>query len=349
MPFYHKLKHPSAENKRCLTKLIELRAQLKAEVPEKTQSKHLLFATWNIRDFDKPSYNSRLKESFYYIAEIISHFDIVAIQEVYKDLNALNKVMEILGSGWDYIFTDTTEGGRGNSERMAYVFDKSKVRFGGLCGEMVIPPMSDGTPVGQVWRTPMISGFEAGWARFMMCSVHIQWGSNDANSAERIKEIEHVAKFLERRSKDETAWARKLILLGDFNIFSQKHQTYAELEKRGFKSPKELTETYTNLGKEKRTYDQILLKERKERFEVVKGGAFDFTKALFTLADEPVYKPLMLKKKKKETDPDEFYSNYKQWSTHQMSDHLPLWLEVKIDYSDAYLSDLLKKQELPIV
>ena len=29
---------------------------------------------------------------------------------------------------------------------------------------------------------------------------------------------------------------------------------------------------------------------------------------------------------------------YRQWRTFQMSDHLPLWLEVVTDYSDDYLA-----------
>ena len=31
------------------------------------------------------------------------------------------------------------------------------------------------------------------------------------------------------------------------------------------------------------------------------------------------------------------------WRTFQMSDHLPLWVELKVDFSDAYLKRLLKQ------
>lgn len=30
-----------------------------------------------------------------------------------------------------------------------------------------------------------------------------------------------------------------------------------------------------------------------------------------------------------------YYRTY--WRTHQMSDHLPMWVELKIDYSEQYL------------
>ncbi len=350
MPFYQDLIKKNQANKRTLNRLIDLRHQLKNEIKPKTE-KHLLLATWNIRDFDKPSYNFRLDESFYYIAEIISHFDLVAIQEVYKDLTALNRVMKILGSEWDYVFSDTTEGSRGNSERMAYVYNSKKIRFGGLSGEMVIPPVvktingvKTKVPVGQVWRTPLICGFKSGWAKFMICSVHIQWGKSIANSQERIQEIEHVADFLRKRTNDKTAWARKIVLLGDFNIFSNKDQTYQALVKKGFKSPDVLDPVYTNLASKKRKYDQILLRERKNKFEVVDGGAFDFTQSVFKDGEENTYKSMMTKLKKDPTIPDTFYKNYKTWRTHQISDHLPLWVELKIDYSDEYLKYLLSKQ-----
>ena len=32
-----------------------------------------------------------------------------------------------------------------------------------------------------------------------------------------------------------------------------------------------------------------------------------------------------------------YYRTY--WRTHQMSDHLPMWVELKIDYSREYLKD----------
>ena len=34
---------------------------------------------------------------------------------------------------------------------------------------------------------------------------------------------------------------------------------------------------------------------------------------------------------------------YLNGRTYQMSDHLPMWVELKIDYSDEYLKSKLKK------
>ena len=57
-----KIKDP-IERKRVIEKLIDLRAQLDKEIPEKTASNTLLLATWNIREFGdnrKPAEVGRL-------------------------------------------------------------------------------------------------------------------------------------------------------------------------------------------------------------------------------------------------------------------------------------------------
>ena len=39
--------------------------------------------------------------------------------------------------------SDVTEGSAGNQERMAFLFDRRKIRFSGVAGEIVIPPIED--------------------------------------------------------------------------------------------------------------------------------------------------------------------------------------------------------------
>lgn len=354
MPFYQNLKvknKDGSENptdKRTVERLLELRKEVKKQgIPERTLNKTLLLATWNIRDFDKPIFGSRLQESYYYIAEIISHFDIVAIQEVYKDLTGLNNLMRILGSEWNYLFSDVTEGNQGNDECMAFVYDTRKVRFGGLAGEMVLPPNPDGTPASQIWRTPMICGFRAEWAKFMLCSVHILWGKGSGDSPpDRVAEIEKVAQFLKRRTEDETAWARKLILVGDFNIAKNTDPTFKPLADAGFKMPDLLKDIHTNALKNKQ-YDKIVFREKENSLNFLKGGAFDFYEVVYKKSDEVVYEPFMGKSYSVKSDgtartPKQKSDYYEDWRTHQMSDHLPLWVEFEIDFADEYLEDKLK-------
>ena len=125
MPFYYSLwQQPTEIRKRAAEGLKRLARQFVDDgVPARAVSGTLLLATWNIREFDSAKYGDRCVECFYYIAEIINRFDLVAIQEVREDLRALDRVQEILGGWWKYIVTDVTAGTAGNRERMAFMYD----------------------------------------------------------------------------------------------------------------------------------------------------------------------------------------------------------------------------------
>ena len=354
MPFYHRINTKTKPGKRIAKRLLDLKQAL-SSIPDKTLDSRLLIATWNIRDFDKPAYGERLDEAIYYIAEIISRFDIVAIQEVYKDLRGLNRVLSVLGGSWKYIVTDMAGDGRGNKERMTFLYDSRKVSFGGLAGELVLPEVTikEGgkkkvVPAEQVWRTPYICGFRAGWSRFMLASVHILWGSSTAEPVDRVKEIENVADFLRKRTLDKTAWSQNLILLGDFNIFSTDDATFQMLLDHKFTVPEKLMEFESNAGKN-RHYDQIAFRVQKDRLDQTgECGVFDFYEHVFTEDDESLYEKEMGERYKttakgKVKTPRQSSTYYKtHWRTHQMSDHLPMWVELKIDYSERYLQRKLK-------
>jgi hypothetical protein len=50
------------------------------------------------------------------IAEVVSRFDVVAIQEVRRSAQAFLGMMQVLGDGWAFLVTDVTLGAQGNSE-----------------------------------------------------------------------------------------------------------------------------------------------------------------------------------------------------------------------------------------
>ena len=348
MPFYRNIKTGEEWGRRTIERLLELRKQLEAEVPERRLKETLLLASWNIREFDSHKYGRRMDEAIYYMAEIVDRFDLVAVQEVHKDLEGVKRLMEVLGGGWKYIFTDVTLGERGNMERLAFLYDSDKVRFGGLAGELVLPDVEVGgekKPVTQLARTPFVCGFTAGWTKFMLATVHILWGKDKADPPERVEEIKQVAQRFREMTLDEDAWARNLMLLGDFNIFRPENATFKEIEKAGFTVPDEIRNRPTNAMKT-RHYDQIAFMTRPDSLETTgKAGAFDFYQTVYRTSDEEAYGLDMGEayekdeKGKPRTDAGKrtYYSN---WRTHQMSDHLPLWVELKIDYSDEYLERL---------
>lgn len=351
MPFYYEIDENSPAGKRTADRLLALQQQLASEVPKRTISDTLLLATWNIREFDSSKFGERTKESFYYIAEIISHFDIVAVQEVRKNLEALNHVNDILGGWWSYVVTDVTVGGPGNKERMAFLYDSRKVRFGGLSGEIVMPPKrgKDGvyTPANQLARTPYLVGFKSSWYKFMLCTVHILYGKAQPDDPRRIKEIKMIADFLVKLAHDKDAWSPNLILLGDFNIFSVGDPTFEALVNAGFHIPQELQSLPpTNIGKKARHYDQIAFLTQKDLpLAILNAGVFNFYKSVFRDEDEQIYKPEMgagytttsSGKPRSASSKKRYYPV--DWRTHQMSDHLPMWVELKIDFGKEYLEE----------
>ena len=148
------------EKKRTIENLLPLRGGLKDELPPKIADVNLLIASWNIKEFGHTT--QRLYESYFYIAEILSHFDLVIIQEIKSGLDDLYRVMSILGPGWKYLVNDITEGTKGNSERSAYLFNAKRVEFAGLAGEIVLwDELTSGSAVRQLnngWKSARISG-----------------------------------------------------------------------------------------------------------------------------------------------------------------------------------------------
>ena len=363
------------ERNRVIGRLINLKKDLDEKIPSKIFNENVLIATWNIRDFDsnKFGYGPRIPESFYYLSEIISSFDLIAIQEVNADLFAFNRLMYVLGNQWDYIMTDVTEGSSGNGERMAYIYDTNRVSFKKIAGEIVLSKRKVLTDGRQFVRTPFLVAFQSGWFKFKLCTVHIYFGSDSGEKLKRrIEEIDSIAKNLSARAK---RYNENLILLGDFNIFSPEHETMKALKRHGFKIPEGIENQPSNMYKNKH-YDQIAFKEKKG--EIIYGnqansaGAYDFYRKVFTTRQFKDYQNLVLKNLKdklaeqneklaKENDTEkrkkveksiakfeaiiastDKQKNYykKEWRTFQMSDHLPMWAELKINFSLSYLDKI---------
>lgn len=380
---YHALRNDFkkiAKRKDVVKNLKKLKDNIAKEVPHKILNENIIIATWNIRDFDNNKFGNgpRMNESFFYIAEIISAFDVVAIQEVNEDLYAFNKLMYVLGEDWDYIMTDVTEGSSGNGERMAYVFNTNRVRFEKIAGEIVLPDRSLIEGEKQFARTPYMVAFKSGWFNFKLCTVHIYFGAESgAKLKRRISEIEKIAKALSKKAKKSN---ENLIVLGDFNINSPDHKTMQALEKNGFKIPDSIKKKprATNMFQTKH-YDQIAYNERSKTIEFANNensaGVYNFYNKVFTTRQFKdyqqniidLYETKVARKTEEllnETDPEkieklsedrndliaflqdekeqkEFYK--KKWRTFQMSDHLPMWTELKINFSTKYLDRLLNE------
>jgi endonuclease/exonuclease/phosphatase family metal-dependent hydrolase len=312
-------------------------------VPRRTKKSSLIIGTWNIRDFDnnKFRHGPRRRESLHYIAEILSAFDVCALQEINEDLTPLKDVIRLMGPGWDFIATDVTVGSSGNRERMAFVFDSRKVRFRNIAGEIVLPKHALLPGEQQFARTPFLVSFQAGWFKFSLCTVHIYFGEESKGSEgyqRRVQEIEFLAKEMADRAERER---ENYILLGDFNIKNPIDETMQALTKAGFQLP---PEQYPSNLLGTNYYDQIAFRTRPDELTFLSSGAFDWSQTLFRPEHYDHY-ATALPARHRDLGPDgspgdkgkdkEYYS--RRWLTWQMSDHLPLWVELAVDFSDAHL------------
>lgn len=335
-------------------RLLDLRARLKEPapigVPTRTLESSLIVGTWNIRDFDNNKFRNgpRRRESLQYIAEIISSFDVCAIQEINEDIGPLKDVVRLLGSSWQFIATDITQGPSGNRERMAFVYDTRKVTFRNIAGEIVIPKHKLLSDEQQFARTPFIVSFQAGWFKFVICTVHIYFGTESKNSEgyqRRVEEISYIANELADRAKRDD---ENYILLGDFNIKNPIDETMKALTGAGFILPPELFPSNV-LGN--RFYDQIAFQTKRDEVTFLSAGVFDFTKVLFRPEHYDHYAPVLPARQRdlddngrpKDVSKDKDYYS-KRWLTWQMSDHLPLWVELAIDFSDEHLQHNLSEE-----
>src|SRR5882762_5232427 len=129
VPFYSTINNKTPEGRRTAEGLLRLKKALDLAVPTKTLDQTLLIASWNLREFGGNKSGGREAEPLFYIAEILSRFDLIAVQEVRDNLDALDDLMYRLGGWWKYLVSDVTFGAQGNNERHAFVYDTRKLSF----------------------------------------------------------------------------------------------------------------------------------------------------------------------------------------------------------------------------
>ncbi|MFW9889124.1 MAG: endonuclease/exonuclease/phosphatase family protein [Candidatus Thorarchaeota archaeon] len=308
-----------------------LKRGLDETIPPKTTDSNLLIGTWNIKSFggltkkwktgrgDDPKRGVRALK---YIAEIVSRFDVVAIQEVKGNLRALRHMLKALGPDWSLMMSDEVKGDKGNYERLAYVFDSRRVKLSGMAGEMVIPTEELKTKKytldKQFARTPYAVGFKAGGRTFVLVTLHVIFGKeNEVMVEERAQELLTIAQWLADWARDINSWEQNLVTLGDFNIDRAGDHLYDALISSGldihehfYDLPRTIYDT-TKRPKDRTFYDQIAWFTGYDgkpaltlRFR--KGGNFDFTKYVF-----------------------DGYG--KRQLECRMSDHFPLWAEFELE------------------
>ena len=307
-------------SKRVVEDIARLRRRIQdSNLPSKHIDHNLLVATWNIRNFgsiyekwtENPGSPKRNLRSMAYIAEIVKIFDVVAIQEVKRDTSAIRMLLEeFLGDNWDLIMSDVTAGKKGNTERLAYIYDKRRVQPSGLAGEIVLPPTDEGDPVEQFDRTPYIVGFQSAQESFSLLTAHIRYG--DAPE-DRTGELKAIAEYIAEEIRDRTAGGgeeKNLIVLGDFNIDERgDYPLFQAFVSTGLVVPSNLLNLKTTYGTNPKFYDQIAwFMGNLDLLTSGKAGVINLAGA--------IYKELTLRQ-----------------MSYRVSDHFPVWVEFLIDRS----------------
>lgn len=336
----------SDHNERIKSGLTRISKALEQEVPKRGSSNQLIIATWNIREFatNKRSQSPpRSTEPLAYIALIFSYFDIVAVQELTGSANefesAKQKLLDRLGSHWQYAGSGVTEGSLGNNERLGFFFDTRSVQRNGELDEIVLPEqiMKNVGLDRQIARTPLIAGFNKGNRKITLTNARIYYGSlSGEKRQERLIEFTALVKYLRTIIKRGHVFSEHLILMGDLN-FDRPDAPEAYVAKEAeFTFPKNLLEAPSNQNMT-RPYDQIILSWNADLEGpcVTSAGVFKVFDHVYRNKDVDTYMAIIktelassIRKSLVSKDPRKYF---KQWRTNKMSDHFPKWVVLNLD------------------
>ncbi|MGI9022961.1 MAG: endonuclease/exonuclease/phosphatase family protein [Acidimicrobiales bacterium] len=302
-----------------------LAGTLDAALPPKQLDRNLVIGTWNIRAFGDLSDSwggatdggpQRDRRSLALITEIVSHFDVIAIQEVKGNIRCLRHMMHALGPNWSFILTDATRGNAGNDERLAFVFDTRRVRLSGLACELVlsdddIKVAGAGDLVRQFARTPYAVSFASEGQTFILVTLHVLWGRVPGD---RIPELRGIAEWVAGWADEIASWGQNLIALGDFNIDRKGDEAFEAFTSTGLHPADALNGVpRTIFAKGKGGfYDQIAWFDRPDGEPLLTlrptgaAGGFDFVPHVYPELD-------------------------KRAVSWRISDHFPLWCEFHLD------------------
>lgn len=307
-----------------------------AKIPSSRLDESINIATWNIREFGRQRNGGfRSDAAIHYIAEILGQFDLIAVIELRDNLGDLERVMRILGPYWKVLFSDYNADPQGNRERIAFLYDERAVVPTGLAAEAdppreLDPSTGEFVPAITWWRSPYMASFRAGSFDFVLLAVHVRWGKSEAS---RARELGLLAKWLDERIKDKNNDEKDIIVCGDFNTPDHTGPLFQALASKGLERPEGLqaVSVGTNLAMNKR-YDQFLHYRRFTSTAKSQGGALNFFRNDWQALFSKKHFPTM-------TLPE---------FTYQLSDHLPLWIQLDTNNVDEQLDQILARAKKPV-
>ena len=286
------------------------------QIPGKADNR-LLLASWNIANL---GLQKREQKHYRLLAELISWFDLIALQEVNDNLSGLRSIQAHLPDTYRVLFSDKA----GNDERMAFVYDSAKVSLMEKIGEVAVP-VKDHRHIKLPGinrkftgfdRNPYIAAFSAGSLQLLLANVHPYFGKDKkADRERRSLEAYATARWADLRRDDKHAYVNDIIALGDFNLpkVEPGDLIYKALSKRGLRQPEHSSRISSTIATEK-DYDQIMFFPGKSRQEYTgNSGVFDF--------DGAIFRQLWQVRTK---------TQFRAYLRYYISDHRPIWAEFRI-------------------
>lgn len=282
-------------------------------IPAKARDR-LLVGTWNVANL---GVQDRLDDDYALIAEVVSWFDLVAVQEVNDDLRGIEAIHDHLPARYDLLFSDAS----GNRERQAFLYDSRKVKRLREVGRIAIPPsqlpkiarQGTTTPFTGFDRGPYLASFEAGAFRFALLNVHLFYGSDAAPDLDRrTLETFAVAWWADRTHRDRNSYVGDIVPLGDFNLPKAVagDRIFDALVALGLETPAHSSQIGSAIASDNQ-YDQIAFfpGATKDRFTGA-CNVFDFDGALF-----------------QDLWAQRTPTQFRDYVRYHISDHRPLWAE----------------------
>lgn len=285
-------------------------------IPAK-QSDKLLLASWNIANLGDAE-QLRDDADIQVIAELLSWFDIIAIQEVKENLSDFRRIQAALPASYGAVLSDQA----GNDERMVFVFDRERVSRMELAGEVAIPPASQRyitLPITEQKfrgfdRNPFVVAFACGNRQFSIVNAHLYFGTDNTYSKNRrALECYALGRWADLRQSRGRAYSDNVIVIGDMNMpaATPGDPVYDALTKRGLHIPEHQSRIGTTITEGKH-YDQLAFLPGDAGSAFVQDGVFDFDGAIF---------PNLW------NDPERDAQDFEAFVRFHISDHRPIWAQ----------------------
>lgn len=288
------------------------------KVPPRQAGKFLL-GSWNIANLGDTK-QPRNDEDIAIIAELLSWYDVTAVQEVKEDLTDFRRVMAALPNNFKTVFSDMS----GNSERMVYVYDSERVDRLELAGEVAVPQGSHRhiklPGITQKFhgfdRNPFAVAFRIEGSVFTIVNAHLYFGSDSKISKNRrALETYALGRWADLRMRRGDAYSGNTIVIGDLNMPEAKlgDQIYEALIKRGLHVPVHQSRIGTTITEGKH-YDQLAFFPGDAGLAFVADGVFDFDGTVFQDLWNPDAPTL-----------------FEAFTRFHISDHRPIWAQFHTD------------------